>query len=110
MKDNDDPFITNADIAVDQFSKSAKPGAFLVDFIPWCTFYVQYDTLNALATRLLTRCVSEICTRVVPRHAVEAGSQSLEEGSEHDGGRTSQFREKSDGKLRTFSFPCSFPF
>ncbi|EIM85529.1 cytochrome P450 [Stereum hirsutum FP-91666 SS1] len=42
VKDNEDPFITNADIAVDQFSKSAKPGAFLVDFISWLKYVPEW--------------------------------------------------------------------
>ncbi|THH18030.1 hypothetical protein EW146_g2895 [Bondarzewia mesenterica] len=34
VKEHDDPFILNADIATDQFSRATEPGAFLVDMVP----------------------------------------------------------------------------
>jgi hypothetical protein len=35
-RENNDPFVERADSAVEQFSKSTEPGAFVVDIIPWC--------------------------------------------------------------------------
>jgi len=35
IKEKDDPFIMNADIAVGSFSKATSPG-WLVDVIPYC--------------------------------------------------------------------------
>ena len=35
VQDHDDPFVRNVDVAMDEFTKIAKPGVFLVDNIPW---------------------------------------------------------------------------
>lgn len=34
VKENDDPFVTNADIATEQFGLSTAPGGFLVNLVP----------------------------------------------------------------------------
>jgi hypothetical protein len=36
VKENNDPFIDLADRAMDNFSRSSAPGAFMVDIVPFC--------------------------------------------------------------------------
>jgi hypothetical protein len=36
VKENNDPFIDLADRAMDHFSRSTVPGAFIVDTMPFC--------------------------------------------------------------------------
>ena len=36
-REEDDPFVHSADVAVDQFSKTTEPGAFVVDVLPFRT-------------------------------------------------------------------------
>jgi hypothetical protein len=36
VKENNDPFVDLADLAVDQFSKSTATGAWMVDIMPSC--------------------------------------------------------------------------
>lgn len=42
VKENEDPFVTLADIATEQFSLSTAPGGFLVNLIPPCELVAPY--------------------------------------------------------------------
>ena len=43
VQEKDDPFVTLADLATEQFSLSTAPGGFLVNLIPSCTPYLCYE-------------------------------------------------------------------
>jgi hypothetical protein len=38
VKENNDPFLTDVEVAVEQFSLSTAPGGFLVNLVPSCAF------------------------------------------------------------------------
>ncbi|KAI0060603.1 cytochrome P450 [Artomyces pyxidatus] len=42
IQEQDDPFVTNADTATDQFSRTTAPGAFLVDVFPLLRFVPEW--------------------------------------------------------------------
>jgi hypothetical protein len=47
-KGNNDPFVDLADRAVDQFSRSTVPGAFMVDIVPLCKT-IRFYSLPVIA-------------------------------------------------------------
>lgn len=43
---NPDPLVKLAKTTVEEFSLAVAPGGFLVDFIPWCTWFIPKLTFS----------------------------------------------------------------
>jgi hypothetical protein len=48
-----DPLVDLADKALEQFSRAAVPGAWLVDIIPYCRYLVNFSLNSQLLTELV---------------------------------------------------------
>ena len=59
IQEERDPFVDLADTAVDQFSRSTAPGAFMVDIIPACKLRINDCRRSAIHISYLVRYVPE---------------------------------------------------